>query len=228
MTQGAQGRRRLLPNEFEDPFAVGPEPGNNAFFGFNVLQGLVDGIDDFLNERQTRWRPRAKLRGPALLGSSVWIEDGELIDKISDLYAACIVVKKQSRKPNGVAKQARLAVLNKQTPGMPVHAFSALSGLAPKADGMSVTVSRHDTYRDKGSIPTIRTLGFRLSGNNATRSRMRNWLSSVIFGGTTKARWTMLKTSSASMPGGFGFPRRTSRARLATTWSSATGRRTRP
>jgi len=166
MTQGAQGRRRLLPNEFEDPFAVGPEPGNNAFFGFNVLQGLVDGIDDFLNERQTRWRPRAKLRGPALLGSSVWIEDGELIDKISDLYAACIVVKKQSRKPNGVAKQARLAVLNKQTPGMPVHAFSALSGLAPKADDMSVTVSRHDTYRDKGSIPTIRTLGFRLSGNN--------------------------------------------------------------
>jgi hypothetical protein len=71
MTQGDEGGRRPLPNEFKDTFAVGPEPGNNAFFGLNVIQGLVDGIDDFLNERQTRWRPRVRLRGPALLGSSV-------------------------------------------------------------------------------------------------------------------------------------------------------------
>ena len=47
MTHGAQGRQRLFPKEFDETFAVGPKPGNNAFFGLNVLQGLVDGIDDF-------------------------------------------------------------------------------------------------------------------------------------------------------------------------------------
>ena len=165
MTQGGQGRQRLFPNEFEDTFAVGPEPGNDAFFGLNVLQGLVDGIDDFVNERQARWRPRVRLLGPALLGSSVWIEDGGLIDKISDLYAACIVVKKQSRKPKGEARLAELTALNTQTPGMPIQAFSALSGLAPKVDGKAVTVGPQDAYHE-ASIPTIRTLGFRQSGDN--------------------------------------------------------------
>jgi hypothetical protein len=166
MTQGAQGRQRLFPKEFDHTFAVGPKPGNNAFFGLNVLQGLVDGIDDFINERQPRWQPRVRLRSPALLGSSVWIEDGALIDKISDLYAACIVVKKQGRKQGAVEKLAKLTALNKQTPGMPVQAFSALSGLAPKVDGTAVTVGPYDAYPYEGSIPTIRTLGFRQRGHN--------------------------------------------------------------
>ena len=166
MTEGAQGRQRPFPKEFEDAFAVGPEPGNNAFFGLNVLQGLVDGIEDFINERQPRWRPAVRLLGPALLGSSVWIDDGGLIDKISHLHAASIVVKKQSRKPSGVAKLARLTALNKQTPGMPIQAFSALSGLAPKIDGKAVTVDPHDAYPHEESIPTIRTFGLRQSDNN--------------------------------------------------------------
>jgi hypothetical protein len=162
----SEARQRLFPNKFDDTFAVGPDPGNNAFFGLDVLQGLVDGIDDFANERQPRWRPRVRLLGPALLGSSVWIEDGGLMDKISDLYAACIVVKKQGRKPKEVAKLAKLTALNKQIPGMPVQAFSALSGLAPKVDGKAVTVGPYDGYPHEGSIPTIRTLGFRQSGSN--------------------------------------------------------------
>jgi hypothetical protein len=160
----AQARSRLFSDWFDDVFPVGPDFGNNAFFGLNVLQGLVDGIDDFVNERQPRWRPRVRLLGPALLGSSVWIEDGGLMDKISDLYAACIVVKKQGRKPKEIAKLAKLTELNEQTPGMPVQAFSALSGLAPKVDGKPVTVGPYDGYGYEGSIPTIRTLGFRPIG----------------------------------------------------------------
>jgi hypothetical protein len=30
---------------------VGPQAGNSAFFGLNVLQGLVDGIGDFIHQR---------------------------------------------------------------------------------------------------------------------------------------------------------------------------------
>jgi hypothetical protein len=160
-----EARQRLFPNRFADTFAVGPDPGNNAFFGLNVLQGLVDGIDDFVNQRQPRWRPWVRLLGPALLGSSVWIEDGGLIDKISDLYAACVVVKKQSRKPKAVAKLAKLAAVNNQTPGMPVEAFSALSGLAPRVDG-EATIVGPSTPPYQDPVPTIRTLGFRSTGNN--------------------------------------------------------------
>ena len=123
MTQGGQDRQRLFPNEFDDTFAVGPEPGNDAFFGLNVLQGLVDGIDDFINERQARWRPRVRSLGPALLGSSVWIEDGGLIDKISDLYAACIVVKKQSRKPKGEARRPNSRSSTHRLRGCPSRPF---------------------------------------------------------------------------------------------------------
>jgi hypothetical protein len=45
----------------EDPFSddfsfdrtLGPnEDGNRAYFGKNVFQGLIDGIDDFVRERQ--------------------------------------------------------------------------------------------------------------------------------------------------------------------------------
>jgi hypothetical protein len=88
-----------------------------------------------------------------------------LIDKISDLYAACVVVKKQSRKPKAVAKLAKLAAVNNQTPGMPVEAFSALSGLAPRVDG-EATIVGPSTPPYQDPVPTIRTLGFRSTGNN--------------------------------------------------------------
>jgi hypothetical protein len=96
VTESAQGRHRLFPDQFNDTFALGPEPGNNAFFGLEVLQGLVDGIDDFVDTRQPRWSPWVRSLGPALLGSTMWIDDDSLITKISDLEAACIVVKKKA------------------------------------------------------------------------------------------------------------------------------------
>lgn len=84
------------PNEFDDTFPVGLE-GNSAFFGLNVLRGLVDGIDDFINRRQERWG-RWRPIGPAMLGSSMWIDDDDLITKIGELAGACIV-KARRRRP---------------------------------------------------------------------------------------------------------------------------------
>jgi hypothetical protein len=57
-----------------------PEEGNRAFFGRDVLQGLVDGIDDFVHERQPRWERRSQRVGaPVLLGCSPWVNDDKLI-----------------------------------------------------------------------------------------------------------------------------------------------------
>lgn len=65
--------RRLFSGEFDDQFTVGPQEGNSALFGRDVLAGLVDGIDDFVRLRQPRWR-RYRSIGPALLGSAMWIQ----------------------------------------------------------------------------------------------------------------------------------------------------------
>jgi hypothetical protein len=149
-------------SEFDDEFAVGPEEGNRAFLGRNVLRGLIEGIDDFVHERQLRWRKSRSL-GPALLGSAMWIDDPELIDKIGALAAACIVVTKQGRNPSAQRKLEPLSELNERTPGMPIRAFADLSGLAPKVDGEPAIIGPY-TRMDDAVIPTIRTLGFRRRG----------------------------------------------------------------
>ena len=153
---------RRFSGEFDDEFVVGPDEGNHAFFGRNVLQGLIEGIDDFVHERQPRWRKFRSL-GPALLGSAMWIDDPELIDKIGALAAACIVVTKQGRKASERRKLEPLHELNERTPGMPIRAFADLSGLAPKVDAEPEIVGPY-TRMDDGAIPTIRTLGFRREG----------------------------------------------------------------
>jgi hypothetical protein len=152
----------VLPDEFDDTFPVGPEAGNGAFFGRNVLQGLVDGIDDFIHGRQPRWN-RYRSLGPTLLGSAMWINDEVLIDKVGELAAACIVVTKQGRREQ--PKLAPLAELNRRTPGMPLHAFAELTELAPRVDGRSVVLGPSSPIYG-GPIPTIRTLGFRKSKEN--------------------------------------------------------------
>ena len=153
---------RGFSGELDDEFAVGPDDGNRAFFGRNFLRGLTEGIDDFVHVRQPRWKKFRSL-GPALLGSAIWIDDPELIDKIGELTAACIVVTKQGRKPSERQKLEPLRQLNGRTPGMPIRAFADLSGLARKVDGEPAIVGPY-TRTDDAVIPTMRTLGFRRRG----------------------------------------------------------------
>jgi hypothetical protein len=46
-----------FPPDFDSEITIGPEDGNKAYFGQNVLRGLIEGIDDFIQFRQPRWRP---------------------------------------------------------------------------------------------------------------------------------------------------------------------------
>jgi hypothetical protein len=152
-------KERAFSGEFDDEFAVGNEEGDRAFFGRDVLRGLVDGIDDFIHLRETRWRPFRSL-GPVLLGSAMWIDDEALIEKIGQLSAACIVVTKQRRNH---PKMGPLRAVNERTPGMPIRAFADLTGLAPKVDGKALIVGPY-TPMDDTVVPVIRTLGYRRVG----------------------------------------------------------------
>ena len=107
-----------FPEDFNAEFAVGPEDGNKAYFGHNVLRGLIDGIDDFVQLRQSRWR-QARPVGPAMLASAMWIDDPELIDKLGELSGASVVVTKQSRAPKQLQRMQALHDLNDRSPGLP-------------------------------------------------------------------------------------------------------------
>lgn len=149
--------RRTFSREFDQEFPVEPQ-GNKAYFGTNVLRGLIDGIDDFAQWGQPRWR-RYRSMGPAMLGVAMWIDDEELLTKLGDLSAACIVVTKQERRSDK-RKFERLVAANISTPGMPLRVFSGLSGLAPKVGGKPAVVGPTSPMDDY-VMPTIRTLGFR-------------------------------------------------------------------
>jgi hypothetical protein len=155
---GDAERSRSFPADFDDEIAVGPDEGNSAFFGRNVLRGLVEGIDDFVHVRQRRWlRSPSRSLGPALLGSAIWIDDPELISKLGELSGASIVVTKQGRS---ASKLEPLRALNERTPGLPIRAFASLGGLAPKVDGQPAVLGPYDPI-DEGVVPTIRTIGYR-------------------------------------------------------------------
>jgi hypothetical protein len=153
-----------FPEEFDAEFGVGPEDGNKAYFGHNVLRGLIEGIDDFIELRQPRWR-QARAMGPALLASAMWIDDPELIDKLEELSGASVVVTKQSRAPTQLQKMQVLQDLNDRSPGLPVRAFADLIGLGPTFDGKPRVVGPDDRM-DNLVVPTVRTLGYRKRGQD--------------------------------------------------------------
>ena len=146
-----------FPSDFDQVFSVDAEPGNPGFTGLNVLRGLVEGIDDFIAEREPRWRRfRA---GPAMLACAPWVDDEELLARISRM-ASCIVMSKRPRTTRELAKLARLRDVNESAAGFREDALRALGGMAPKVGGEPLVVGP-GTPLGEGVIDAIRTLGYR-------------------------------------------------------------------
>jgi hypothetical protein len=148
--------QRSFPHEFDAEFVVGPEQKHRAFFGQNVLRGLIEGIDNFVASEPPVHKAH-HTSDPVMLACTAWINDAELIDKLRELSGACIVATKQDWKPSNLQE---LREVNEQTAGLPVGAFPALGDLAFKVDGEPLVVGP-TTRMGEGVLPTIRMLGFR-------------------------------------------------------------------
>ena len=139
-TTGADGMLCVVRT---DPFGLSfnralgsAEAGNRAFFGQDVLQGLIDGIDDFVHERQPRWeRHSYRVGAPALLGCSPWITDDALLAAVEKLPGACIVLSKEPKRKRDSEAVLKLRELNESTAGLPQRALSGLAHKAPKISG---------------------------------------------------------------------------------------------
>lgn len=218
-------RTRVFPADFNRRVDLQPQ-GSEAFFGLDVLDGLVSGIADFVALRQPRWA-RYRSVGPALLASTLWLDDPKVIAHLGSLSSACVVITKQPRPKAARDKLAALRECNKNAPGFPARAFSALTELAPLVDGRPQVIGPMSAMPDL-IIPTVRTLGFRKAATgDSHRCCTPSWRCSDTCGGTTRTAPAVLRTSWGSSRSDCGSPRPTSPRVRAEASSSGFGPRTR-
>jgi hypothetical protein len=148
--------------------ALSAEPGNRGYFGRNVVQGLIDGIDDFVNQRQPRWeRDGYRVGAPAMLACSPWVNDDKLLAAIEALPGACVLISKHPRTRGGEAGAERMREINTRTPGIELRVLAGLADMAPRIGGQPRMVGPYDRIHDEGeSLATFRTIGFRKRGRN--------------------------------------------------------------
>lgn len=150
-----------FPSDFDRTVTVGDLPGNGAFFGRDVLRGLVDGITDFRDQTQERWIRRThRTWGVGLLGSAMWIDDPELIDALATLSGSCVVITKQPRTKHQLDRLERLREATEPVAGVAQRAFPELGGLAPRIDGRPQVIGPYDEM-DHGAVDPVRSLGYR-------------------------------------------------------------------
>lgn len=140
------------------------EPGNRAFFGQDVLQGLIDGIEDFVNERQRRWeRSTYRIGSPAMLGCSPWVSDRALLETIERL-PACVVISKAPRTADEHRTFNRLRQANERASGIELRSLSDLGDMSPKVAGAPRVIGPYDSLDDGFVLSTFRTIGYRKTG----------------------------------------------------------------
>lgn len=153
--------QRSFSGEFDGEFSFGLE-GLNAYVGRDVLRGLIAGIDEALAAPR---RSKSRDLGPCLIGCAPWMDDAELIGKLKQLSAACVVLTKQRRTQRDLEKIAELHQVNADTPGILLDAFPYLSQLAQRVDGGPAVIGPYDRMGDV-VLPTVRTIGFRKTGKH--------------------------------------------------------------
>ncbi|MFE1016105.1 hypothetical protein ACFW4M_33175 [Streptomyces sp. NPDC058794] len=132
-------------------------------FGTNVLAGLIEGIDKF--RRDLDQQRRSKSLGPAMLGAFLWVDDAELLQRIAEFPAACVVVSKQPRGKYHAERLRKVAEAVQDAAGLPTWAFSELEELRFHQDGKAPVLGP-GSPQERVRLPALRTLGYRKAGNH--------------------------------------------------------------
>jgi hypothetical protein len=147
---------------------VGDLDGDRAFFGRDVLQGLIDGLAEFTAGDQQRWqRPRRGLIGPALLGCTPWLNDGRLLDAVAALPGGvCIVISKPPMTEQERRMLTRLQAFNELAPGFAKRALSELRADEPTTARGPAVVGPHDPVDTDFVFEPVRTAWWRRTGRS--------------------------------------------------------------
>lgn len=131
---------------------------DEAYFGRDVLKGLVHGIEEAVQVPTTerRW-------GAALLGCVMWMDDPELITALRKLANVCVVVTKQPHRKYQHESFLALDALAREK-GLAQEAYPELHDFALARGGSPLTVGPATPPWWEEGIPAVRELGFRNVG----------------------------------------------------------------
>ncbi|GAA0393743.1 hypothetical protein GCM10010160_23900 [Acrocarpospora corrugata] len=127
-----------------------------------MLHNLTDGMDAFFSDPQQGWH-RTHAVGPAVLGCVPWFDDDQLLDRIDQFQASCILITKPDAATQRRDSFDRLKERATTGPGFPAEAFYQLEELASRYDGPPEPIhpaSQMHTVH----LQTFRSLGFRKAG----------------------------------------------------------------
>lgn len=150
-----------FPEAFHYQAGIG-QRSSSAYFGTDVLSGLVAGMDEFLADSDGRWHQYRSL-GAAVLGCVPWLDDPALLSAIDCFPSACVVVTKQELKKRGTERFERLEQYARRGSGFPADVFAEMIELASRYDGPPPVVGPCSP-RTELRVPTIRSFGFRKIG----------------------------------------------------------------
>lgn len=147
---------------------VGDLDGERAFFGRDVLQGLIDGITEFREGDQHRWqRPRRGLIGPAMLACTPWLTDRKLLDVVEALTGgACIVISKPPITERDRRHLEELQAFNARASGFAKRALPELATDEPRIAGKAAVVGPHDPVDTDFVFEPIRAAWWRQTGRS--------------------------------------------------------------
>lgn len=142
------------------PIGDPERPGNEAYFGTDVNDGLVSGIERYVSERAPQYA--SGVRHPILLGCSPWFTDVEILRALDLLSFACVVL---SKRPTDEAEQfvaRKLRQRNTAGRGLPTRYFSEFSLMRPRGDDQPIVLSPAEAWAPADYIiPMFRTVGQR-------------------------------------------------------------------
>lgn len=139
------------------------QQSSDAYFGTDVLSGLIAGMDEFLTDPGRRWTQYRSL-GAAALGCVPWLDDPDLLSTIDRFPSACVVVTKQELKKRGSERFERLKQYAQQGNGFPADVFAEMTDLASRYDGPPPVIGPYTPRTEELRVPAIRSFGFRKAG----------------------------------------------------------------
>jgi hypothetical protein len=155
----------LDASDFE--LALSRERGEEAYFGRDVIRGLIDGIESFVGDFESKTRS-ARTYGTAMLACSPWFTHGGLLDAIAKLKGACVVVGKRAESREELRIVARMRKFNQANRGLRVRELSGLWYMElPDEDGGRRLIRPGDQEYSDHVLPTFRTVGHRATGDRS-------------------------------------------------------------
>jgi hypothetical protein len=151
-----QSDEAQFPSHVDQHVSLAAE--GEAFFGLNVLRGLVTGLKEAAD------RPRSQRAwGPGVLACAMWMDDPELIDVLKRMSNVCVVITKQT-KDNLARKKAQPLWELAESTGLAHDAYHELFEYAPRREGSPLVAGPGTPDWRDADIGGVREVGFRRVG----------------------------------------------------------------